>query len=69
MSIDDVTLALAQARELEQRLREIAERPEHGDGSCVALAAEAMDSVIGYLEPDADDDEAPPRPRLRLVGR
>lgn len=60
--------ALAQARELERELLQLAELPEFGEGSPIDDALTAIDAVVGALEPDDADDERP-KPRLHLVGR
>jgi hypothetical protein len=73
---------LAQARELHQVLWALAALPEYGEGSCPALALDALDDVIAYLvdsPPGPDDDVEPDKwakgsgplrrgPPLRLVG-
>lgn len=58
------TRALAMAYELSRLLGELTDRPEHGEGSCVADAWDRMEDVIGMLEPAEDE-----MPRLRLVVR
>jgi hypothetical protein len=58
---------LAMAYELHRLLGELNERPENGEGSCVDDAWDRMDGVVGMLEPDEPDEEAPRR-NLRLVG-
>jgi hypothetical protein len=57
-------LALARAYELSRVLGELTDRPEHGEGSCVADAWDRMEDVIGMLEPEEDEP-----PRVRLVFR
>ncbi len=57
-------VALAQARELQELLEQVATLPEFGEGSCPAFALDALDEVIAYL---IEDEPEQPRPPLRLV--
>jgi hypothetical protein len=61
-------IALEKARELERWLNALADRIEgQPEYRAVATACDTMDIVVGDLEPDVPGD-APPRPRLRIVG-
>ena len=76
MTTDDVKrerlrAAIAKAYALQRQLRELADQPEHGEGSPVAFALHLVDQVIGYIDGSDDEDDEPPplrQPRLRLVG-
>jgi hypothetical protein len=60
------TRALTLAYMLHDVLGQLFDLPENGPGSPAEQAWDLCDDIIGYLEPDDEDDT--PRARLRVVG-
>jgi hypothetical protein len=68
VSRERLRAAIAKAHALKRMLQELAEQPEHGEGSPVAFALHLVDQVCSYIDDGSDDEDVEPqRPRLRLV--